>query len=675
MNEVKPKSKYQNKMRVAIATVAILIVAAGIYFASRITNEGEAPQEHNKYDTQFIEDEQSSNLLKLSKVWGFAKYTHQVFLLGEKCWDEELLALIPIVQHADKDDVNDILYNWFIGLGDDGYDLDYSTVRLILLADFPSHYEIISNFFEDTNNHNWASIERLHRELWLLNTGREINLRPMADLKWINGDYLGASLAMALSRFHKVQVIDREMSPVYFDHINNSVFTNKERFVDIDYANSNYRLLGLFRIWNTVKYFFPYLDIIDYDWSELLLEYIPKMLEGMDQISYEETLVTLASKLQDAHIRFVRGSAAWEPRQLIMSIPLSMEIITRQFGSYIAPVGLREAEGHLVVDSSIHSQALKRGDVILRVNGADIGEITTAMLQYLPYPNECKALSYLVRDNIVLRQHSGNTPMAIDVYRFGDEVSVYVDTMNMSVVESFNYIWRYNNTVLASHMILENNIGLINPFLIPFEAAMPLNLVLHDVMMEFEKANVSGLIIDMRQGSPGRINFLLAEYLFAEQRHFITFSGPFGFMPGMFIDIFHYYAGYGIITNQMRSFIDAGFMADTGERFGSFFHNHSVVVLANEHTQSSLEFTVMTLRDRANVTVMGTNTIGANGDMVFFPLPGGLVMSFSGLGIYMPDGGQTQRIGLTPDIYMPRTIAGISEGRDELMEAAIQFLR
>jgi C-terminal processing protease CtpA/Prc len=49
-------------------------------------------------------------------------------------------------------------------------------------------------------------------------------------------------------------------------------------------------------------------------------------------------------------------------------------------------------------------------------------------------------------------------------------------------------------------------------------------------------------------------------------------------------------------------------------------------------------------------------------------------MFFTGLGVFKPCGGQTQRVGLSPDIVVTPTIAGIRDGRDELMEAAVQFL-
>ncbi len=82
----------------------------------------------------------------------------------------------------------------------------------------------------------------------------------------------------------------------------------------------------------------------------------------------------------------------------------------------------------------------------------------------------------------------------------------------------------------------------------------------------------------------------------------------------------------------------------------------------------------MSLRNGENVVVMGENSIGSDGDVTYIPLPCGNAISFTGLGVYTPDGGQTQRIGLSPDIYVKRTIEGVKEERDEFMEAAIKYI-
>ena len=56
-------------------------------------------------------------LSKLCRVWGYVKYTHPAFLLGQKDWDEELLALIPQVREKEThEEVNALLHEWFTGL-------------------------------------------------------------------------------------------------------------------------------------------------------------------------------------------------------------------------------------------------------------------------------------------------------------------------------------------------------------------------------------------------------------------------------------------------------------------------------------------------------------------------------------------------------------------------------
>ena len=132
---------------------------------------------------------------------------------------------------------------------------------------------------------------------------------------------------------------------------------------------------------------------------------------------------------------------------------------------------------------------------------------------------------------------------------------------------------------------------------------------------------------------------------------------PSQFIPGVFVVKPGLYAG-GISLRAHPA---------------TYFYDKDVVILMDLSTMSFAETSVMVLRNGPNVTVMGQNSIGANGNRAILPLPG-ISMRFTGLGMYTPDGGQTQRIGLSPDIYVERTLEGIREGRDELMDAAVAYL-
>ena len=72
--------------------------------------------------------------------------------------------------------------------------------------------------------------------------------------------------------------------------------------------------------------------------------------------------------------------------------------------------------------------------------------------------------------------------------------------------------------------------------------------------------------------------------------------------------------------------------------------------------------------------VFGSQTTGADGNVSEIYLPGNIRTMISGIGIYYPDGTETQRIGIVPDIEVKPTIKGIRDNRDEVLEKAIEYI-
>jgi len=97
-----------------------------------------------------------------------------------------------------------------------------------------------------------------------------------------------------------------------------------------------------------------------------------------------------------------------------------------------------------------------------------------------------------------------------------------------------------------------------------------------------------------------------------------------------------------------------------------------VVILVDEFTQSQAEYTTMAFRSSPRTKVIGSTTAGADGNVSPIPLPGGFRSMISGIGVFYPNKKPTQRIGIIPDREVKPTIAGISAGRDEVLEAAIR---
>ena len=99
-----------------------------------------------------------------------------------------------------------------------------------------------------------------------------------------------------------------------------------------------------------------------------------------------------------------------------------------------------------------------------------------------------------------------------------------------------------------------------------------------------------------------------------------------------------------------------------------------VILLVDEITQSNPEFQAMALQSCPQTLTIGSPTSGADGDIVWIPLPGQLT-SFSGVGTLYPDGTQTQTVGVRLDIEVLPTAEGLQAGRDEALERALELAR
>ena len=86
-----------------------------------------------------------------------------------------------------------------------------------------------------------------------------------------------------------------------------------------------------------------------------------------------------------------------------------------------------------------------------------------------------------------------------------------------------------------------------------------------------------------------------------------------------------------------------------------------VVILVNEISQSQAEYTAMSFRAGDNVSIVGSTTAGADGNVSNIPLPGGMRTMISGIGVYYPDGTETQRIGIVPDFEVKPTLKSIKK--------------
>lgn len=73
--------------------------------------------------------------------------------------------------------------------------------------------------------------------------------------------------------------------------------------------------------------------------------------------------------------------------------------------------------------------------------------------------------------------------------------------------------------------------------------------------------------------------------------------------------------------------------------------------------------------------IVGAPTAGANGNVNPFALPGGVIVTWTGMKVLKHDGSTHHGIGVLPTVPLEPTLAGIRAGRDELLERALQLIK
>ena len=169
----------------------------------------------------------------------------------------------------------------------------------------------------------------------------------------------------------------------------------------------------------------------------------------------------------------------------------------------------------------------------------------------------------------------------------------------------------------------------------------------------FEKIkDTKGLVIDFRSYPSDFVTVKMGKLLKPETTEFVKFSNTNNTQPGLFT-----------FTPSLK-------IPGSGKNS----YQGKIAILINETTQSSAEYHTMAFRTAPSSKVFGSQTAGADGNVSEFVLPGNISTMITGIGVYYPDGKETQRIGIIPDVEVKPTIAGIKNNKDEVLEKAMNWI-
>lgn len=454
-------------------------------------------------------------------------------------------------------------------------------------------------------------------------TSSDALLKP--DLFWINDAGLSGNLKNQLTDLYDNRNQGKQYYIALQPGVANPNFTNERPYLEMTNPDAGFRLLSLYRYWNMINYFFPYRHLTDQKWDTVLEEYIPKFLNAKDKLAYELVAVQVIGEVNDTHANL------WGGRQK------TNELRGNRFAAFKAEF----VEDQLVVVDYFNPEfsglaKVKIGDVITHINGKNITALIDSLKPYYPASNSAARLRDL---SIDLLRSASNT-ISLNYLSEGRKQQVNVPTYERKDLRMYH--WYKVDSSQRCYRLLPGNIGYITLANIK-QADIP------EIKKAF--AATKGIIIDIRNYPNTFVPFSLGSYFVTEPTSFVKFTMGNPNNPGEFA----FREGPKISSDENK-------------------YKGKLVVLVNENSQSQAEYTAMAFHSIKNSTIIGSTTAGADGNVSAIMLPGGLSTMISGIGVYYPDGKETQRVGIIPDIVVKPTIKGIKNGKDEVLESAIKVI-
>jgi C-terminal processing protease CtpA/Prc len=385
------------------------------------------------------------------------------------------------------------------------------------------------------------------------------------------------------------------------------------------------RLLALYRLWGTIQYFFPYRDLADQPWDDTLAEFIPIFIAANTRAAYETAVLRLAARMQDSH------AGAGNLRATLYGAAPQKPNITPRY-----------VEGRLVVAHVSDSALLDRvavGDEILAVDGEPVARIEARLTPLIAH-----STPQSLRRRLATMMLAGPANSEAELTLRGADGRPR--TVRLPRIE-----WQRPTSDVPVWRMMEGEIGYID---LERLTSADANRALDELI------DARALVLDLR-GYPQGTGPMIASRL-ARQRDptvAASFRRPLYMGPPR------------AAQETWATFDQTVPPLEQGRRK----YEGPVFVLIDEHAISQSEHTGLFLEAAADVTFVGSPTEGANGDITFFALPGGLSIHFTGHDVRWPDGRQLQRVGLQPDVAGAPTIAGLRAGRDEVLETALELAR
>jgi C-terminal processing protease CtpA/Prc len=374
------------------------------------------------------------------------------------------------------------------------------------------------------------------------------------------------------------------------------------------------RLADVAIAWNIFEHFFPYFDVVKTDWNAVLGATLASASESPDKDAFQRVMQRMIAKLHDGHGNVYSGARGKMP---------------------LAPFFCQFVEGKIVVTATEpdYKGNIRRGDILVSVNGMDANAFLDSARNYV----------------------SSATEQWSD-YKILSNIFEYID----SDVYAIQVVHANGKTETVMEKPMKKFAAITDKIVKPIEEPKP-GIMYVDIervsRATFDSitpmlAKAKAIIFDMRGYPRGLIREPISHIIDAP-----VWSARWNFPQQLYPD-------------QLE------IMWDTAGRWpvrpASPRFTKNIIHLMDGRTISQAE-TYMGMIEAYHIgDIVGSPSAGTNGDINPFTLPGGYTVWWTGQKVLKHDGSRHHGVGILPTIYSTPTIKGIREGKDEVLEKAIE---
>ncbi|MXN91509.1 hypothetical protein GR160_09740 [Flavobacterium sp. Sd200] len=534
---------------------------------------------------------QVSQLSDLCNVWGNLKYFHPEIAAGRHNWDSILVVSAnQILSSGNKSIFQNEIDKLLQIAGSNNspeFEIDYSA--------HPYTYRNI--------DHSWVE--------------RSKNLTKNQK----------SLLRYNYSHPYQVQNFYAQNNP---DDDGNIWMPNENPYPEMKMPDVNYRLLGLFRFWNVINYYYPYKYATDKKWDKVLIDLIPEFVNANNTSAYHKAILRMAASIDDGH----GGVYPF----------IDLEVV----GKYSPPFYFKLTDNKAVVTKILDEQAakkanLKEGSVIEKINDVSLKAKAKELWEYVPAGNA--AGKYRDLHKLILNSRE---PLAIytgynsDGSKFSSEIKL----VESSYIQNFDSFHGFSSPTISK---------IIAPEVAYVYASNVTSKNRDSIFLPLMQTKA--IILDLRNYPRTMPSYTIPNYFLDNPTVYSTCTRNDFRYPGLLI-----YEN----TNAGKWY------EKVGEENPSPYTG-KLILLVDYRTQSLPEFDCLILKTYKNTIVVGNQTAGADGNVTRIVFPGGYKISFSGLGIYQANGDEAQRVGIPIDIPVNYTVQDFVEDKDPILKRAIEF--